>query len=211
MLSQRIARLFRTGGRKKTKQIFGVVGTAVADSNHSNEMQPWGRACSIQHAGSWPHMKAAGCILSLLRVSATRCSISAVQHFSGAAFQRCSISAVQHFSGAAFQRCSISAVQHFSGAAFQRCSISAVQHFSGAAFQRCSISAVQHFSGAAFQRCSISAVQHFSGAAFQRCSISAVQHFSGAAFHRSWTARQTAHRASRSWFGLWLLLGSVIC
>lgn len=39
----------------------------------------------------------------------------------------------------------------------------------------------------------------------------AVQHFSGAAFQRSWTARQTAHRASRSWFGLWLLLGSVIC
>jgi len=82
MLSQRIARLFRTGGRKKTKQFFGVVGTAVADSNHSNEMQPWGRACSIQHAGSWPHMKAAGCMLSLLRVSAMWCIISAVHHFS---------------------------------------------------------------------------------------------------------------------------------
>ncbi len=37
-----------------------------------------------------------------------------------------------------------------------------------------------------------------------------VHHFSGASFHLSWIAHQTAHTASRSWFGLRLLLGSVI-
>ena len=38
----------------------------------------------------------------------------------------------------------------------------------------------------------------------------AAHYFSGGAFQRSWLAHQTAHRASRSWFGLRLLLGSVI-
>jgi len=47
-------------------------------------------------------------------------------------------------------------------------------------------------------------------AEFVESLSNAVHHFSGGVFQRSWIAHQTAHRASRSWLGLRLLLGSVI-
>ena len=82
MLSQRIARLFRTGGRKKTKQFFGVVGTAVADSNHSNEMQPWGRALQYTARRQLATYESRG-----LHAEFVESLSNVVHHFSGASFQ----------------------------------------------------------------------------------------------------------------------------